>query len=252
MSEEFEGRWRMQEEEIFGLSRSRSSSLHVDISDSGYAEEMSEKHYKLGAKPKWSAHADWPDLSEDSSTTPNPPWRDKSLWRIITTQTVEGLLSDQPNQGVKQNFQGLYEALSRKHTMGYARLTKDYEEMAHASGKENKEEGSKDQELHRKMEEMISMMKDMADITNVCTSDPRYQEMLSFVTVKARRDMKERAEEESAASREEVSIVGESSKKNDEAQEKMEQQPSTLLSDKRSEDEKEVRRANSWELINPR
>ena len=77
MSEEFEGRWSMREEEISRLSRSRSSSLLVDISHSGSVEEMSQKHYRLGAKPKWSAHADWPDLSEDSSTTPIPPWRDK-------------------------------------------------------------------------------------------------------------------------------------------------------------------------------
>ena len=39
-----------------------------------------KQHYKLGARPKWSAHADWPNMSEDSSTTPIPPWRDKSLW----------------------------------------------------------------------------------------------------------------------------------------------------------------------------
>ena len=120
MREEFEGRWRMQEEEISRLSRSSSSSVHVDISISGYVEEVSQKHYKLGAKPKWSAHVDRPDLSEDSSTTPIPLWRDKSLWRITTTKTVEGLLSDQFNQGVKQKFQGLYEALSRKHAMEYA------------------------------------------------------------------------------------------------------------------------------------
>ena len=131
MKEEFEGRWRMQEEEISRLSRSPSSSVHVDISDSGSVEEMCQKHYKLGAKPKWSAHhADWPHLSEDSSTTPTPPWRDKSLWRITTKKTVEGLMSEQPSRGVKQKFEGLYEALSRKHAMVYARLIKEYEEMA--------------------------------------------------------------------------------------------------------------------------
>ena len=90
------------------------------MSDSNYVEELSQKHYKLGAKPKWNAHAAWPDLSEDSSTTPIQPWRDKSLWRITSTKTVERLLSDQLNQGVKQKFQGLYEALSRKHAMDYA------------------------------------------------------------------------------------------------------------------------------------
>ena len=31
---------------------------------------------------------------------------------------------------------------------------------------------TKDQDLNRKMEEVLSMMKDMADKTNLCTSDP--------------------------------------------------------------------------------
>ena len=102
----------------------------------------------------------------------------------------------------------MYEALSRKHAIEYARLTEDYEEKTRASekrrkrrsrkdacfGKEENEEVTKDQELHRKMEEMLSMMRDLADKANVCTSDPRYQDMLSFMTEKARRDMKERTE----------------------------------------------------------
>ena len=76
----------------------------------------------------------------------------------------------------------------------------------------------------------------MADKTDVCTSDLRYQEMLSFMTEKARRDMKQRIAKDSAAIREEVPIVGESSKKNDEAPRKMVQQPSTLLAGTRCED----------------
>ena len=47
-------------------------------------------------------------------------------------------------------------------------------------------------------------------------------------------------EKDSAASRAEVSIVGESSKKKDETQGNMGQQPSTLLSDKRCEDKEEI------------
>ena len=58
---------------------------------------------------------------------------------------MEGLLSEQPSQGVKQKFEGLYQALSRKNAMEYARLTKEDEEMARASGKEDKEEVTKDQ-----------------------------------------------------------------------------------------------------------
>ena len=174
MKEEFEGRWRIQEEEISRLSRSLSSSVHVDISDSGSVEEMCQKHYKLGAKPKWSAHADWPDLSEDSSTTPTPPWRDKSLGRITTKKTVEGLMSEQPSRGGKQKFDGLYEALSRKHVMVYARLIKEYEEMTRPPGKEtHKEEAANDQELNRKIEEILSLMKNMAGKSNLSRSEPR-------------------------------------------------------------------------------
>ena len=56
-------------------------------------------------------------------------------------------------------------------------LTKEYEEMARASEKEtNKEEEvTKDQELRRKMEEMLSLMKDMAGKPNLCRSEPRYE-----------------------------------------------------------------------------
>ena len=36
----------MQEEEISRLTRSLSSSVHVDISDPSSLEEMSQKHYK--------------------------------------------------------------------------------------------------------------------------------------------------------------------------------------------------------------
>ena len=100
MKDEFEGRWRMEEEEISRLSRSLSSSVHVDISDSGSVEEMSQKHFKLGAKPKWSAHADWPNLSEDSSATPIPPWRDKSLWRITRQRRCKDC---SPNNQVRES-----------------------------------------------------------------------------------------------------------------------------------------------------
>ena len=85
---------------------------------------------------------------------------------------------------------------------------------------------------------MLSIMQDMADKTNLCSSDPRFQEMLSFMTEKTRRDMKQRMEEDFAAIREEVSTVGASSKKNDEAQEKMEQLSFTSLAGKRCEDKK--------------
>ena len=59
MAEDVEGRWKEQEEKILKLSHSSSSSFHVDISESGSAEEMDQKHCKLGATLKWSVHADW-------------------------------------------------------------------------------------------------------------------------------------------------------------------------------------------------
>ena len=78
---------RDEEEDVARISHSLSTSVLVGISDSCSVEEMtSQKQYKLGAKPKWSAHADWPCTSGDeSSTTPISPWRDKSVWRITTT-----------------------------------------------------------------------------------------------------------------------------------------------------------------------
>ena len=142
MKEYFEVRWKRkvndEEEESPRLSHSLSSSVHVDISDSCSLEEMtSPRHYKLEAKPKWSAHAHWPSMSGDEfSATPIPPWRDKSHWRITTTKT-EGLMSEQPSRGVKQKFEGLYEALSKKHAMEYARLIQEYEEITRPFRKRN-------------------------------------------------------------------------------------------------------------------
>ena len=89
-------------------------------------------------------------MSEDSSATPIPPWRDKSFRRSTTTKTVEGLMSEQPSQGVKQKFEGLKEALSRKHAMEYARLMIEYEERIRASGKEKIKRGSKGSRVEQK------------------------------------------------------------------------------------------------------
>ena len=66
---------------------------------------------------------------DESSTTTIPTWRDQSLWRITTTKTVEGLMSEQPSRGVKQKFVSQYEALLKKnHAMEYTKLMKGYEE----------------------------------------------------------------------------------------------------------------------------
>ena len=42
---------------------------------------------------------------------------------------MEGLLLVEPNRGVKQKFEGLYEALTKKHAKGYAKLMKQFEEI---------------------------------------------------------------------------------------------------------------------------
>ena len=80
-----------EEEDSARTSHSVSTSVLVGISDSCSVEEMtSQKHHKLGAKPKWSAHADWPCMS-------NLPrllfhrGHCQSLWRITMTETVDGL-----------------------------------------------------------------------------------------------------------------------------------------------------------------
>ena len=55
--------------------------------------------------------------------------------------------------------------------MEYARLIKDFEEMARPPGKEtNKEEVAKDQELNSKFEEIPSLMNDMAGKSNLSRS----------------------------------------------------------------------------------
>ena len=223
-------------EDISRLSRSPSSFVHADISDSGSVEEMSQKHHKLGAKPMWSAHhADWRSMSDKSSATPIPPWRDKSLWRTMTTKTVEGLMSEQPSCGVKQKFEGLYEALSKKHAMEYARLLKEYEEMTRLfRGKKRiKKKWREDQGLNSKMEEMLSMTKDIAGKSNLSRSESRYEEMLSLVKEIAGKVMEQKSKEGTEVVKGEVSWAGESRKNGEDDQEKMEQLLSTSQNENR-------------------
>ena len=96
------------------------------------------------------------------------------------------------------------------------------------------------------------MMKDMADKTNLCTSDPRYQEMLSFMKETAWRDMKQKMEGHSESIWEEVSIVAASNKKNEKEQGKMKQQSSSSLAGKRCEDKQGNEAGNFLGLQNTR
>ena len=172
-----------EEEEIARLSNSLSSSVHVGLLDSCSAKEMTrQKHFKLGAKPQWSAHADWPNMSDESSAIPIPPWRDKSPLANCDKKKVEGRMSEEPSRGVKQKFEGLYEALSKKHAVECARLIREYEEMTRLSGKEaNKEDVSKDQGLHDKIEDILAFMKKMVGKSNLSRCEPRYEEMLTLL-----------------------------------------------------------------------
>ena len=157
-------RWK-REEKTSTLSHSLSSSFQVVICDSDSAEEMNQKHFKLGTKPKWSAYADWSafanwsNLSENSSATPISPWRDKSLWRITTTKTVEGLMSEQPSRGVTQKFESQYEPLAKKHAMEYSKLIKEFEEMKTSVSGVNEEDEAKEKGWMNKIEEILSLMK---------------------------------------------------------------------------------------------
>ena len=95
--------------------------------------------------------------------------------------------------------------------MEYARLLKEYEEMARPPGKEtHKEEAAKDQELNRKIEDFLSLMKDMSGKSNLNRSEPRYEEMISFMKEIAGKAMKQKMREDSEVVQEEVSCAGES------------------------------------------
>ena len=59
----------------------------------------------MGAKPKWSAHADWSNQSGEGTafSTTIPPWRNQSLGRMTTTRTAEGL-ADQQKHNKEENI----------------------------------------------------------------------------------------------------------------------------------------------------
>ena len=77
-----------------------SADISNSISLSLHAEMISSRHFNLGARTKWQAQAT-PSHPCPSGEPVVPPWRDKSLWRITTTQTVEGLLSEKPSESTK-------------------------------------------------------------------------------------------------------------------------------------------------------
>ena len=109
--------------------------------------------------------------------------------------------------------------------------------MARAPGKEtNKEEAAKGQELNSKIEELLSLMKDMAGKCNLSRSEPQYEEVFSLLKEIAGKAMEQKRKEDSEVVQEEVSCAGDSSKKGEEDQGQMEQLVSATQSEKRTED----------------
>ena len=99
---------------------------------------MEQGRCKLSATPKLSAHAGTSNQGggDTAVSTTIPPWRNRSLWRITTTNTVEGM-ADQPKYGVKQHYEH-YGSLLMKHAAEYMRLMKEYEDIE-ATGSTKKE-----------------------------------------------------------------------------------------------------------------
>ena len=94
--------------------------------------------------------------------------------------------------------------------MEYARLIKEYEEMTRPSGKTNKEEVAKDRGLNIKIEEILSLVKDMAGKSNLSRSEPRYEEMLSFLKEIAGKAMEQKSKGGTEVAKEGVSWARES------------------------------------------
>ena len=66
---------------------------------------------------------------------------------------------DDPNRGVAQKFEVLYEVLSKKHAMEFAKFMQQYEEVNAEENETNDEDDAKDKEWKNKIEETLSLMK---------------------------------------------------------------------------------------------
>ena len=122
----------------------------------------SSKFFTLGAKPKWTAQPPSIQPCPNCGDPSLPPWRDKSLWRITTTKTREGLLSEKQSRGSKKKTDELCEMM-KKHTKEHAEVLLEYEEgKQRKSGIETREiVEDKDQEWKLKIEEILTLMKEM-------------------------------------------------------------------------------------------
>ena len=99
-------------------SHSHSASLSAVISESISAKVMtSSRYFKLGARPKWTTQPAPTQPCPNCGETTIPPWRPKPVWRITSTKTVEGLLTENPSNGSKQKTEELCEMMKKKHAM---------------------------------------------------------------------------------------------------------------------------------------
>ena len=74
-----------------------------------------------------------------------PPWRDKCLWRLTTTKTAEGLLSEKPSDESTKIMEEFCEPMTKKHAVEYTVNDRDPE-----SENEMKEEAEgKDQRVEK-------------------------------------------------------------------------------------------------------
>ena len=80
---------------------------------------------------------------------------------------------------------------------------------------------AKDRGLNNKIEEILSLMKDMAGKSNLSRSEPRYEEMLSIMKEIAGKAMDQTSKEGTEVTKEEVSWAGESRMYDKEDQGKM-------------------------------
>ena len=100
----------------------------------------------------------------------------------------------------------------------------------------NEEEAAQDQELHSKIGESLSLMKDMADKSNVSRSEPRYEEMLSFIEGHCQESYGTKKQERFRSCTTGGLLRTREQYKVEEDHGKMEQLVSTLQSEKRGED----------------
>ena len=113
----------------------------------------------MGARPKWTAQVapiqPCPNCGDIHRGETN-----ESLWRITTTKTVDGLLTENQSSGSKKKMEELSEMMKKTHAKEYADLLQEYEE-----GKqkvlESENEANKGQELKVNVQEIFTLVKEM-------------------------------------------------------------------------------------------